>query len=303
MIWIAFALILAATLAIMLAPLLRAPRPAATRLDYDLAVYRAQLAEVDADVERGVVTPNQAAVARLEVQRRILDAGKSGGAAPSDDRQARRMAAIVVAVIVPLGAGLFYASRGNPELPDRPYAERLQHDPAVILANAAAKMEKQLAAHPTAKGYQSLGELYIQQSDFRHATAALRRAIALGANDAADWGVLGETIVLSSDGIVTPAALEAFTHALEIDGREPRGRFYAGLAEAQIGHLKRAVAIWRDLEADSKADAPWLPLLHQQMATVAKLGKFDPKSIPPAAPSVANLKTALAAMHKAMNGR
>ncbi len=301
MIWIAFALVVAATLGTLLYPLLRAPKPAATRADYDLAVYRAQLAEVDADVDRGLVTPDQADAVRLEVQRRMLEIGRTGDAAPSDDRRARRMAAIVIAVIVPAGAGLLYASRGNPQLPDAPYAERLKHDPAVILADAAYGMEKQLAAHPSIAGYQRLSELYVQQQDFEHATTAIRRAIALGANDAPDWATLGENTVLSADGIVTPPALAAFARALRLDPREPRARFYAGMAEAQIGHLKGAVAIWRDLEKDSKPDAPWLPLLRQQTATAARLGKFDPSTVPPAAPSAATLEAALAAMNKAMH--
>lgn len=301
MIWIVFALVLTATLATVLYPLLRAPKPAAARADYDLAVYRAQLAEVEADVERGLVTADQADAVRLEVQRRVLEGAKAGGAAPTDDRSARRLAAIVIALIVPIGAGLFYASRGNPQLADRPYADRLEHDPAVILANAAGQMEKQLAAKPSARGYQQLSSLYVQQRDFAHAATAIRRAIALGANDASDWGMLGETIVLSNDGIVAPPALSAFARALQLDAREPRARFYAGLAEAQIGNLKSAVAIWRDLEDASQADAPWLPLLRQQMATVAKLGKFDPATVPPKAPSAAALQAAVAAMNKAMN--
>lgn len=298
--WPILALLLAATLAALLYPLLRAPSAAPARVDYDLAVYRAQLAEVDTDMDRGLVSADQAKVVRLEIQRRMLEAAKTGARTSSDDRSARRLAAIVIAVIVPICTGLLYASRGNPQLADRPYADRLEHDPAVILANAAAHMETDLAAKPSARGYQRLAELYLQQRDYEHAAASVKRAIQLGANDAGDWALLGQTIVLGSDGIVAPQALAAFARALELDGREPRARFYAALAEAQIGNLKGAVAIWRDLEKDSKEDAPWLPALRQQMAAVARLGKFDPTSVPPSAPSAAALTAAVVAMNRAM---
>lgn len=300
MLWLIFALLLTATLAALLYPLLRAPSAALGRADYDLAVYRAQLAEVDTDLNRGLVSADQAEAVRLEIQRRMLTAVKTSTRASGDDRSARRSAAIVIAVILPICAGLLYASRGNPQLPDRPYADRLEHDPAVILANAAAQMETRLAIKPSAHGYQRLAELYLQQRDFEHAEAAVKRAIRLGADDAGNWALLGQTIVLKSDGIVAPQALAAFARALERDAREPRARFYAGLAEAQIGNLKGAVAIWRDLEKDSKDDAPWLPILRQQMAAVAKLGKFDPTSVPPSAPSAATLTAAVAAMNRAM---
>lgn len=300
MLWLVFGVVLVATLSTLLYPLLRAPAAAPARADYDLAVYRAQLAEVDSDVERGVVSADHADTARLEIQRRMLEAAKTSTNPPGDDHRARKTAAIVIAIILPITAGLLYASRGNPQLPDRPYADRLEHDPAVILANTAAKMETQLTAAPSIAGYQRLSDLYLMQQDYERASTAIKRAIKLGANGAADWAQLGQTIVLASGGIVAPQALAAFAHALELDAREPRARFYAGLAEAQIGNLKGAVAIWRDLEKDSKADAPWLPALRQQMATVAKLGKFDPASVPPAPPSAAVLTAAVSAMNKAM---
>ena len=299
MLWIAFALLLAATLAALLYPLWRAPSASPSRAAYDLAVYRGQLAEVEMDVGGGLVSPEQADAVRLEIHRRMLAAG-SDGSAPADDRRARTAATIVVALMLPLGAALLYASVGNPQLPDQPYADRLEHDPAVILADAADKMGAQLAEKPSGTGYLRLAGLYSRSRDFEHAADAYRRAIRLGADNAFAWAGLGEAIVLAAGGAVAPEALAAFAHALELDAREPRARFYAGMAEAQIGNYRAAVAIWRDLEKDSTSDAPWLPLVRSQIAALAKLGRFDPATVPPAPTSAAALKAAVAAMNKAM---
>jgi cytochrome c-type biogenesis protein CcmH len=298
MLWLVFALILTATLAVLLAPLWRAPHPTPARAAYDLSVYRAQLAELDADLERGLIAPAEAEAARLEIQRRML--GADAGKAPCDDRSARLAAAATIALVLPLGAGLFYASQGNPQLPDKPYAERLAHDPAVILADAAARLSAAVAAKPSATGYRRLGELYLLQQDFENATAALKRAILLGGGDADLWAQLGEAHVLAADGAVTAPALAAFARALEADPLAPRARFYAGLAEAQIGNFKAAAAIWRDLEKASKPDAPWLPLLRRELADAGKKGGFDPAGVPPAPPSATKLEAAVAAMTGAM---
>jgi len=299
MLWIALTLLTAATLATVLYPLWRAPAAVPVRAAYDLAVYRSQLAEVDMDVERGLVLPDQADAARLEIQRRMLAAGPDSSA-PSDYRRARITAAIVIALVLPLGAGLLYASWGNPDLPDRPYADRLQHDPTVILADAADQLNAQLSARPSAAGYLRLAELYAQIRDYERASDAYRHAIRLGADDAFAWAGFGEALVLNGAGAVTPEALAAFARTLELDAREPRARFYAGMAEAQIGNLHAAVAIWRDLERDSKPDAPWLPLLRREIAGTAKAGRFDPASVPPTPASAAALGAAVAAMNKAM---
>lgn len=300
MIYAAFALVTLAALAVLLYPLLRPSAAAATRADYDLAVYRAQLAEVETDTERGVLALDQANAVRVEIKRRMLDASAAPQTVAADDRSSRKIAVIVLAVVIPLGAGLFYASYGHPGLPDRPYAWRAEHDPAVILARAAEEMERNLAANPRARGYERLAGLYLEQQDYGHAVAALERAIRNGANNAADWGTLGEALVLKADGTVGPQALAAFARALEIDAREPHARLYAGLAAAQIGHLTAAVAIWRDLERDSKPDAPWLPSLRSQIAEAGKIGKFNPATVPPAPPSVGTLAAAVKAMNRAM---
>lgn len=64
------------TLMAILAPLLRGSRPGAERASFDQAVYRDQLQELDRDIERGLLTPEEAAATRLEVQRRILAADR-----------------------------------------------------------------------------------------------------------------------------------------------------------------------------------------------------------------------------------
>jgi cytochrome c-type biogenesis protein CcmH len=299
MLWLAFAVVTLATLAVLLWPLLRAPAPLRARADYDLGVYHAQLAELDADTERGLIAPGSADAARTEIQRRMLAATPSPASA--DDRSARKTAAIAIAVTLPVAAALLYMAYGHPNIPGAPYAERLKHEPAVILADAGAKMEAQLAAKPSIAGYRRLAEFYLRTNDIPRAATAQKRAMQLGADSAADWADLGEIEVVAAQGAVGPEALASFAQALKREPREPRARFYIGLAEAEIGRARRAVAIWRDLERDSKSDAPWLPVLRRQIAAASKSGGFDPATVPPEAPSPAMLDQAVAAMAKAMN--
>jgi len=151
-----------------------------------------------------------------------------------------RTAAIVIAVTVPVFAGLLYASLGHPFLPGAPYAER----------------------------------------------------------SVMDWADIGENQVAAAGGLVDREALAAFIEALRRDPREPRARFFVGFAAAETGDLKIAVAIWRDLEKDSKPDAPWLPILRRNIALAAKMGKFDADSVPPAPPSPQQLAAILAALRR-----
>ena len=64
MIWALFALMALAVVAALLWPLLRNPPAPAERAAYDMNVFRDQLAEVERDLARGVLTTGEAEAAR-----------------------------------------------------------------------------------------------------------------------------------------------------------------------------------------------------------------------------------------------
>ena len=307
MLWLIFAILAVVVIAVLILPLLkRVPEEAPLRVDYDIVVYRNQLAEIDQEIERGLLTEGQGDAARAEVHRRMLAAEDAELKMPfkhkrGDSRYARIGAIVAIALIVPIGAAIMYGVLGNPNLPGKPYAWRLKHDPDFVVASSADQLSALLQANPTAAGYKRLAQMYFDTRNYVQAAAADRRAIELGANDAVTWSELGEAIVMTSDGAVMPEAMTAFTNSLAIEPKGERSRFYIGLAEAQIGNLKQAVAIWKDLEKDSPPDAPWLPMLREHITAFAKNGGFDPASIPAAPPSAATLNVANNAMTKAMH--
>jgi cytochrome c-type biogenesis protein CcmH len=306
MLWLIFAILTVAIIAILLFPLMkRVPDDTSLRVDYDIVVYRNQLAEIEQEIERGLLTGTQADAARAEIYRRMLAAEDAELRTPvkpvrTDNRQARFGAIVAIAVILPIGAAIMYGALGSPQLPGRPYAWRLNNDPEFVVAGTAEKLAALLQNSPSASGYKRLAEMYFNARNYAQAAAADRRAIELGATDAVTWSELGEAIVMTSGGAVVPAALIAFTNSLAKEPHGERSRFYIGLAEAQIGNLKQAVAIWRDLEKSSGPDAPWLPMLREHIAAFAKQGGFDPASVPPSPPSVGSLNVAHTAMTNAL---
>jgi cytochrome c-type biogenesis protein CcmH len=91
----------------------------------EAAFYKAQLDEIQRDVERGQLPQTEAAGARAEVARRLL-------AVHSENKKntmllrtrARLAAAVLVAVGVPAIAFPLYALLGQPQLRDEPLASR-----------------------------------------------------------------------------------------------------------------------------------------------------------------------------------
>jgi len=290
--WIVFAALTLAVLALLLVPLLRRQTAAPARIGYDVAVYRDQLAEVERDAERGLLNDAQAAAARTEIQRRMLTAADADAlvdAAPDAatgpvGRWLRLVAAMVILVGVPGGALLFYSALGAPGLPGQPYAAR-QNSQDFKMLSAIEKLATELRQRPDPKGFAALGSAYRSLRRYQDSSDAYRQAVQLGATDVETLAAFGETAILANRGAVVPEARQAFLQVLKANPGDPRARFYLGLAKAQIGKSAEALAIWRDLEKDSPADAPWLPMLKDRIAETAKQAKIDPATVTPQAPS------------------
>lgn len=291
--WMVFAGLTAVVLALLLAPLLRRGGAAAGRVEYDLAVYRDQLKEVDLDVERGLLTPQQAEAARTDVKRRMLAAADQGEAPARTPRRATWAAVIAVLVVVPGGTLALYERLGAPGLPDQPYLERQARRLDIpeadarkmieMVENLAARLEN---APDDGQGWLMLARSYKALARYDQAAAAYRHVIALGARDGDTLSSMGEVLVLAGQGEVTAEAAERFAEALRSQPGEPRARFYLGEARLQQGDARGAIAIWRDLETDAPADAPWLASVRGRIAATAEENAIDPASVTPAAPDI-----------------
>jgi cytochrome c-type biogenesis protein CcmH len=142
-------------LAILLVPLLLRRRADGSREAYNVAVYRDQLAEVERDLGRGLLSPEQAEAVGAEIGRRIL--ALSPAPVPSERVSPIPFAIATIAVLLlPFAAWLLYARLGSPALPDQPFAERaatatkkmaagVEH---LDLGAAGAKIAAHLKEHP-----------------------------------------------------------------------------------------------------------------------------------------------------------
>ncbi len=295
--WILFSAVTLVVLLLLVVPLLRRQTAAPARIAYDIVVYRDQLAEVERDLDRGLLNENQAEAARTEILRRMLAAEDAELETPQAEyllaggRQIRLVTALVILIGLPLGSFGLYSVLGAPSLPGQPFASR-QADPDLKMAEMASNLAAELQAKPDADGFATLGETYFTLRRYGEAAEAFRQAITLGMIDASMLSSLGESQVLQNNGDVGPDAKTAFQQALTLDRQEPRARFYLGLGNAQAGRFAEAVSIWRDLEKDSPGDAPYLGMLKEHIAAYAKQGGFDPATIKPVPPAPEGLKTA-----------
>lgn len=281
-----FTLLAAATLATVALPLLRPAHGIADRGQFDRAVYRDQLKELEREVTRGVLSPAEAQSARLEIQRRLLAAeGRSVGA--WSDAASSPFLAAGIAGFVLIAAGGMYAWLGSPSLPDMPYASR--HSASAMAKNgqhtdikdAAAKLRAKLQTDPkNAEGWLLYARTESMLGNWGTARDAYNRAMALGQNGPSVLAGYGEMLVLSQQGIVPPAAVNVFDQVLKVDPKNPVARYYTALADGQSGQVKKAIAGWMSLAADIPNDSPMRAELASRITEAAQSAGIPAPTLP-----------------------
>jgi cytochrome c-type biogenesis protein CcmH len=294
--WIAAGGLIALTLTVLLIGLLRARPSATARGDYDVAVYRSQLGEVERDVERGILAPDLAEAARLEIKRRMLAAAggvglQSAVASPAGTVAPAWRGAMValVVVLVPVASIGLYLLVGSPGLPDRPLASRTlatwtagqeQAEMERLTARLAEQMEKQ---PDRVDGWLLLGRSLRTIENYDEAARAFERALALTGRAPDVLSEYGEILVLAHGGRVAEPARRVFEETLMAVPAEPRARYYLGLAKAQQGDPRAALQAWVDLIAVSPPDAAWLTDIRREIQGVATASGIDAKTLVPSA--------------------
>ena len=294
MFWIIAVLITFVTIAVAIYPLLRQGRDLDNANEYDLAIYKAQLREIDEDVERGLIEKAEADAARAEVARRLLGAQDAleveKGTRDSqtsasklmeqsgEGRTSLRFAVFVVAVLIPLLSLGLYFNLGSPELPAQPLQGRLSKPPEQqTLTELVASAERKLAARPDdLEGWKKLAPVYARMRRTEDAIVAYRNILRLEGESVASLSDLGELLVIRDAGVVNKEAQELFQRANLLDAKAPKARFFLAIALGQNGAEDEAIKKWQSLVADSAEGAPWVPFAKEQIAALKK--RMSPNS-------------------------
>lgn len=296
--WVAAGGMSLAVTALLVLALVRARAEIAAAADFDMKVYRDQLAEIDRDLLRGTIAPEEAERLRSEISRRLIDADRNATSATRSASTGGIALATGLIVLVIAGGIWTYLRLGAPGYPDLPLALRLQMSEE-MRANrpSQAEMEEQAAA--------SRPSLPAAEPEFAELMDRLREAVAerpddvrglelLAANEARlgnlsaartameglirvkgdsataeDHAALAELMIMAAGGLVSAEAEAVLTRALTIDPRNGTARYYYGLMAAQVGRFDRTFALWRPLLEEGATDAPWTAPIRAQIEDVA----------------------------------
>ncbi len=280
--------------------LLRQRREAEAAEASDISVYRDQLREVERDLDRGVIGPDEADRVRTEISRRLLAADAAAKSAGGDGAAPRQLNLAVSALVAAflLGTSLYlYASLGAPGYGDLGLSQRIaqaetaretrpdqETAEAQVPATAPAeppepqylelveRLRKAVAERQDdLQGFELLARSEAALGNYKAAYQAQERIIALKGDAATgkDYVDLADMMILAAGGYVSPEAERALQAGLARDPQNGVATYYAGLSFAQTGRPDRAFRIWDGLLRRSNADDPWVPPIAGQIEEMA----------------------------------
>ncbi|MGC1496520.1 MAG: c-type cytochrome biogenesis protein CcmI [Sulfitobacter sp.] len=275
----------------------------ATKAQYDVQVYRDQLAEVERDVARGVVGLEDAERVRTEISRRILaaDASGEGKQRATSGRPLGLLA--VVAVVLMSGSAALYSQLGQPGYGDLALADRIAFAeeirdnrpsqksaedslPPVPLSQELSdeykgliqKLRDTVADRPDdLQGHRLLAQNEANIGNFAAAARAQKEVLRIIGADASprEIGDYGELLVLAAGGYVSPDAETALRAVLVKDREDGRALYYIGLMMVQTGRPDIAFRLWDRLLRRGPADAPWIAPIREQIMPLSQLAGVD----------------------------
>lgn len=277
LLWVSFAILTAAVVAYLLRPLRQAKEQTAVAPEAaDLAVYRDQLKELEAERERGLIAEGELESARTEVARRLIKrAGEESEtrASTTTERAARTHAQSIytaVAALLPLAGIVVYLALGSPHLPGQPFAAReapTKGEPAI--AALIKKVEDRLAEHPEdGKGWDVIAPIYLRLGKFPEAAHAYAEANRLEGETPRRLIGFSEATLMAEKGIVTEPVRITARRILELDADAIQPRIWLALGREQDGDLNGAAADYRKLLTGAPDDVPWRDAVAERLMLV-----------------------------------
>lgn len=293
--WIIAALLVASALAFVLPSLLgrRRRADAAASDATNVAIYRDQLRELEADLAAGTLGREQYDDAHREIERRVLD-DTSGTATVVRTTSPGRGTVITIAIALPIAAILLYFAVGNP----RAMAPQPAADGHAITRQQIEGMVERLAARmqespEDVKGWVMLGRTYAVLDRHAESAAAYANAVKRSPPDAQLLADYADALAMSQGRNLRGEPERLIAQALKLDPDNVKALALAGTVEFEKKDFKRAIIYWERILKVAPPDSEMADSVRSSIAEAQSLAGTitapAPVKAPAAAPAAASV--------------
>ena len=276
----------------------------------DLKFYKSQLSEIEKDIAKGAISPEEADQLKVEISRRILkNKNQSILKFSFQSTNSRLKFAIILGVFISFLAFGLYSSLGNFGYFDFSQKNRIEaakllkdtrpsqqeawdalsdvktiNTPEGEMGEIITKLRKISQERPNdIIGLRYLIRTEASLNNFENAAVAQMSLVKLLGEQVLteDLYQLAELMVISLNGYVSPEAEALFRKVLSQDDDNGGALYYLGLMYANLDRPDLSFEIWRKLLNRGPDDAPWVPLIREQIMEVAWRAGKNRYELPP----------------------
>lgn len=265
--WIVCAVLLIVALLFVALPLWRASAKNndVLRDAANLEILRDQAAELEADLNNGLLTQEAYEQGKRELQARLLEEVRTGDQTVKLAHNPARKLAVALAVLLPLFAVPLYLTIGNTKalLPQEELA--IADGFGVIRSEAALQeLEKKMERLPeNPDGWLLLARSYGEMGRFPDAVRAYGKLVKLVPDEAQLWADYADMTAMLNNQSLLGEPTKYLDKALALDGDNTSALALSGSAAMERGDYAAAVTHWQRLIDLLPQDYPNIQMLHE----------------------------------------
>ncbi len=269
--------------------------------ELNLAVFKQQLAELDSDLESGVLDQARYDAARRDLEKELVT-DVSGESTQVEESKGSGQFMALVALAIPLAAFVIYQLVGSPEiigqLASQPTSSKptqsahaqaqqngsMQNLPPMeeLVNRLAAKLEQQ---PDNQDGWIMLGRSYMALNDRPAAIKAYERAMKIGEDNAGLLLAYAEAIAADRGNDFTGRAAPMVEKAFQLEPDNPNVLWLAGILAYQRTEYQAAIDRWSKLRGMLKPQSNELESVNNALDDAR--GKLGLPPEEPELPSIA----------------
>ena len=281
--WVIAVLLAAGALLFVLPPLLGRGRtaPGATRDTTNVAIYRDQLRELEADLAAGTLARDQYDEAQRELEARLLDDVRVSGTGARAAKPGR-MAAVAAGIAIPLVAILLYFAVGTPNaLLPQPAAGDGHGITRQQIEGMVDRLSVRLTENPDdATGWAMLGRTYAVLDRYPEAVSAYANAVKRSPPDAQLLADYADALAMAQGRRLQGEPERIIAQALKVDPKNVKALALAGTVAFEKKDFKGAIAHWRKILEVVPPDSDMADSIRDSIADAEKLSGGTAKAQP-----------------------
>jgi cytochrome c-type biogenesis protein CcmH len=257
--WIISALLILVALLFVVLPLWRRSTSSNTvlRNAANLEIFRDQIAEMDADLQNGLLTQELYEQGKREIQARLLDEVKADEVVVTSPRNPLRVLAISLAVVLPIASVALYWKIGNvSSLSPEASLATMSGSGNARSAESVAALEAKVAKNPNdGESLLMLARAYGEAERFADSATAYGKLTQFVTDEAWIWADYADVLAMAQGQSLAGPPTKLIDKALALDPNYPKALALAGSAAMERGDYAAAIRHWEHLLKGLPADS------------------------------------------------